>query len=141
MSDVGTACVEEIHRLHRAISDWTTGAIPNTEESFAAFAESFGPEFIIINPNGESEAAATVVPRFRERYCERGGLGFSIRITDEDVRDISGDRALVVYQEHWLHGPEEQSVILSSALMQADLRRPGGIAWLHLHETWLRAPA
>jgi hypothetical protein len=141
LSDIVAACIEEVHRLHRAIANWTTGAIPNTEESFGAFAESFGPGFIIINPNGKSEAATTVVPRFRERYGERGGRDFSIRISDEDVRDVSGDRALVVYQEHWLHGAEEQSVILSSALLQVDPTRPGGVAWLHLHETWLRAPA
>jgi hypothetical protein len=141
LTDVGGACVEEIHRLHRAIADWTTGAIPNTEEAFGAFANSFGSGFIIINPNGESEAAATVVPRFRERHAERGGRDFSIQISDEDVRDVSGDRALVIYQERWLHGPEEQSVILSSALLQIDASRPGGVAWLHLHETWLRAPA
>ena len=138
---VGSAYFEEIHRLHRAISDWTTGAVPNTEETFAAFAESFATGFIIINPNGVSEAAATVIARFRERYCERSGRNFSIRITDEDVRYISDKCALVVYKEHWLQGPDEQSVILSSALMEADLSRPGGIAWLHLHETWLLAPA
>lgn len=140
MSDIGATCIEEIHRLHRAIADWTTGAIPNTEASFAAFAGSFAPEFIIINPNGEAEASATVVPRFRERHGERGTLDFSIQITNEDVRDVSGDRALVVYQEHWLHGGQEQSVILSTALLQIDRDRPSGVVWLHLHETWLRAP-
>ncbi len=139
MSDVTAACVNEIHRLHEAIAGWTTGTLPNTEEAFSMFADSFAPTFVIINPNGKAETAADVVPRFRDRHGERS-RDFSIQITNEDVRDISNNRALVVYQEHWLHRKVEQSVILSTALMQVDSSRPGGFVWLHLHETWMRPP-
>lgn len=139
MSDIATDCINEIHRLHRAIAGWTTGALPNTEEAFSAFAGSFAPAFVIINPNGKAESATHVVPRFRERHGERS-RDFSIQITNEDVRDISNNRALVVYQEHWLHREVEQSVILSTALMQVDSNGPGGFIWLHLHETWMRPP-
>jgi len=137
VSDLAAQCIKEIHRLHQAIEGWTTGALPNTEEAFAAFAGAFAPNFVIINPNGKAEAASHVVPRFRDRHGERS-RDFSIRITNEEVHDVTGDRALVTYREHWLHRAEEQSVILSSALMQADADRPGGFAWLHLHETWMR---
>ncbi|MEQ8248725.1 MAG: hypothetical protein RID42_13700 [Alphaproteobacteria bacterium] len=134
-------CVGEVHRLHRVIADWTTGTIPDTDDGFAGFADAFAPTFEIVNPNGAREAATDVVPRFRLRHGERGGRDFSIRITHEDVRPLSDDTALTVYQEHWFHGASEQSVILASAVLRLDKVRPGGVAWLHLHETWLRAPS
>ncbi len=140
-ADVGEACRQELHRLHRAIVDWTTGAVPNTEENFAAFADSFAPDFVIINPEGVAETVGAVVPRFRARHGERAALDFRIRITDEDVRFVRDQLCLIVYQEHWLHGDAAQSVILSSALLQMEASRPGGVAWRHLHETWLKPPA
>ncbi len=140
-SYLAAACVGEVHRLHRAIADWTTGVAPNTDDGFAAFSGAFAATFEIVNPNGAREAVADVVPRFRQRHGERGGREFSIRITNEDVRPLSDDTALIVYQEHWFHGSIEQSVILASAVLKCDPARPGGIAWLHLHETWLRAPS
>ena len=139
--DVGETCRAEIHRLHRVIVDWTTGVVPATDEAFAPFAESFAPAFIIVNPEGKAEAADEVVPRFRQRHGERAPLNFQIRITDEDVRMVEGTLCLIVYQERWYHGNDEKSVILSSALLQVDASRPGGVAWRHLHETWLRPPA
>ncbi len=140
-SELAAVCVQEVQRLHRVIVDWTTGAVPDTDENFTPFAEAFAPTFAIVNPSGEIEGVDGVLARFRERHGERAGRQFAIRITDEAVRDLAGDTALVVYQEHWFHGAQEQSVILASALLRADPNRPGGIAWLHLHETWLRPPA
>lgn len=138
--DVAAVCLREVHRLHRAIVDWTTGAVPDDDRSFAPFAEAFAPTFLIINPEGAAESVSSVVSRFRKRHGERAALDFGIRITDEDVRLVTGKQALIVYQEHWLHGTVEQSVILASALLEVDAARPGGVAWLHLHETWLRPP-
>lgn len=138
--DVAAACLREVHRLHRVIVDWTTGAVPDDDRSFAPFADAFAPSFLIVNPEGVVETGASVVSRFRKRHGERAALDFAIRITDEDVRRVTGQQALIIYQEHWLHGTTEQSVILASALLEVDAARPGGVAWLHLHETWLKPP-
>ena len=53
-----------------------------------------------------------------------------------------GDRALVMYEEwHSLKG--EESARLSTVLFEKRAGAPNGVAWLHVHETWLpgHAPA
>ncbi len=140
-SERAEACAAEVRRLHTVIADWTTGALDNTDENFAAFANALAPDFVIINPSGVEENREQVIPRFLGLYAARAGRGFRIEIREPILRHDLGERALVTYREHWFEGERETSVIFSTALLQLPNGGTGGTAWLHLHETWLRSPA
>ena len=131
--------VGEVVRLHEVIEGWTTGRLPETDAAFAGFADALGPDFIIINPEGSIETREHVVPRFRERYGARGA-SFRIVIDDAALRLMHGEHALVTYQEIWRRGDDPAGTILSSAWLRRDDTAPGGVSWLHLHETWLTPP-
>ena len=135
------ACAYEVRRLHTVIADWTTGAVGSTDENFASFANALAPNFVIINPGGVEENREQVIPRFRSLYAARAGCGFRIEIREPILRHDLGESALITYREHWFEGERETSVIFSTALLQLPTGGPGGTAWLHLHETWLRPPA
>ena len=134
------AYVAEVRRLHEVIAGWTTGALPNSDELFGAFSSALGPGFMIINPEGAAEDREAVVSRFRGLYGTRAARDFRIEIHEPAVRLETADLTLVTYHEHWFEGAEERSVILATALFQPELEAPGGLAWRHLHETWLRPP-
>ena len=135
------ACASEVRRLHTVIADWTTGAVAERDENYAPFADALAPGFVIINPGGVEEVRETIVPRFRGLYAYRAGRDFRIEIHEPILRRDLGERGLITYREHWFEGEREASVIFSTALLEATDSAPGGMAWLHLHETWLRAPA
>ena len=132
--------VREISRLHQVIEGWTTGELPETEEAFDGFAAALEPSFVIINPGGSMERRDYVVDRFRQRYGARGGVGFGIAIAEANVRQTVGDHALVTYHEIWTKEASPAGTILASAWLRGNERTPGGIGWLHLHETWLTPP-
>lgn len=133
-------CVAEVRRLHEVIAGWTTGALPNSDEEFAAFSSTLAPGFMIINPEGAAEDREAVVSRFRGLHGTRAARDFRIEIHEPAIRLETADLTLVTYHEHWFEGAEERSVILATALLQPELQAPGGLVWRHLHETWLRPP-
>ena len=137
--NAGPLFVGEVVRLHEVIEAWTTGRLPETYAAFAGFADALGPDFLIINPQGSAEPRGHVVPRFRERHGARGP-SFRITIDNAALRLTQGDHALVTYQEIWSLGEEPAGTILSSAWLRREDTAPGGVLWLHLHETWLTPP-
>ncbi len=132
--------VTEVERMHQAIEGWTTGSAPETEQSFQQFASALAPGFMIINPDGLAEDSESIVSRFHGLYGARAGLGFRIEIREPAIRLDSADATLITYHEHWFEGATERSVIIATALLAPAPATPGGFAWRHLHEAWLRAP-
>ncbi len=126
--------------MHQAIEGWTTGSAPQTDHSFQLFAGALAPGFMIINPDGLAEDRESIVSRFHGLYGARAGLDFRIEIHKPAIRLDSADATLITYHEHWFEGATERSVILATALLAPGRETPGGFAWHHLHETWLRAP-
>ncbi|MEM1313872.1 MAG: hypothetical protein AAGI51_04910, partial [Pseudomonadota bacterium] len=67
---------------------------------------------------------------------------FEIWVERAACRHVIGDVAVVTYEEwHRLEG--ETSARLSTVLHRDAPSAPGGVQWLHVHETWLpgQAPA
>ena len=61
---------------------------------------------------------------------------FEIWIENFRLRWAAGDNALVTYEE-WHRRRGATSARLSSALFRREAAAPCGVAWLHVHETWL----
>ena len=140
MTDNGSIFLSEVSRLHTVIEGWTTGRLPETDEAFAGFADALDPQFVLINPEGSIERRDHVVTRFRQRHGARGAHAFRITIAEARLRFVLADHALVNYEEHWHRGDDPAGTILASAWLRHTKRAPGGVGWLHLHETWLTPP-
>lgn len=134
------SAVTEVERMHQAIEGWTTGSAPETEQSFQQFASALAPGFMIINPDGLAEDRETIVSRFHGLYGARAGRAFRIEIREASLHQDSADATLITYREHWFEGTNERSVIIATALLAPEPETPAGLAWHHLHETWLHAP-
>ncbi len=132
--------VREVVRLHQVIEGWTTGQVLETADAFAGFADALEPDFVIINPDGQTETRDSVVGRFRQRHGARSGVGFQIGIAEATLRQTVDHHGLVTYHEIWTKHGGPAGTILASAWLHLNDGTPGGVGWLHLHETWLTPP-
>jgi hypothetical protein len=77
----------------------------------------------------------------RAAYGGQANTEFRIWIEQPAARRLSGDLWLVTYEEWQNDGVGQINGRLSSALFTARAGMPNGVAWLHVHETWLPDPA
>ncbi|MEM9489993.1 MAG: hypothetical protein AAGC55_12675 [Myxococcota bacterium] len=131
----------EIVDLHEFFVEWFTGSC---ESSDAIFAERFTSRFtkssILIPPGGQLMNAANLGTSIRAAYGKNPA--FRIAIRNVAVRREQDGLLLATYEE-WQRGaiyssPPENGR-LSTALFEVASAAPGGLRWLHIHETWLPA--
>ncbi|MEM9049232.1 MAG: hypothetical protein AAGC92_10970 [Pseudomonadota bacterium] len=141
--DVAARYVAETHRLHVVLEEWLVGATPKTEAAFQPFAAALAPELVVISPSGSQTAHADLLAEFFDIH---GALAadrdiFRIWVENASAREVAPGLGLATYEE-WHQRGAEVSARLTSVLMREDPRAPGGVVWLHVHETWLpgRAP-
>lgn len=125
----------EITALHQFFEDWFNGRLEQTEAAFARFATVTAPEFHIIAPSGTITARAELVARLWHAHNSRPGA----RIWVENVRLCASrdDITIATYEEWQQHGSAPARARLSTAVLVADAAQPNGLAWLHVHETWI----
>jgi hypothetical protein len=70
----------------------------------------------------------------------RRGKAFSIAIEDAQARDLGGQHVLATYVERQ-QDASSRTARRSSALFYGSAAAPRGVAWLHLHETWIAMPS
>lgn len=128
-------CQREIGELHDFFEGWFTGALANTDEQFARFADVMAEGFAIISPSG----ALTERPALLSGLCAAYGRQPGVRIWTQNhqLRHHIGDLALLTYEE-WQTTAAGTTGRLSTVLFQAQTEAPNGVAWLHVHETWLQ---
>ncbi|WP_298976406.1 hypothetical protein [uncultured Roseobacter sp.] len=143
MDDFAERCVQEAHRLHVVLQDWLRGTLPRTAEGFAPFADALADPCRVVSPLGTITERAELLTEFEAIHgvLAAQGNAFVIRVENALVLRQWGDHALVSYEE-WHDLGDESSARLSTALYTADENAPLGVAWSHIHETWLpgRAP-
>jgi hypothetical protein len=61
---------------------------------------------------------------------------FVVEVRAVEHRESVADRHLVTYEEHQRIDAEWEART-SSVWLREDDETPGGLAWVHLHETWL----
>ncbi|MEO0681668.1 MAG: hypothetical protein AAF192_14780 [Pseudomonadota bacterium] len=134
--DLAALAVEEAHDLHRFLQDWLTGDRPR--DGFARFADAMAPELEVTSPLGTATGRDALLPEFEGLH---GALAaqrdaFRIWVENAECRQVFGDVALVTYEEwHALEGAT--SARRSTVLYRRAPDAPGGVRWLHVHETWL----
>lgn len=120
--------------MHEVIEDWLTGALAD----IGPFADALAPAFRIVSPDGETREREAVVASMHDAHGSHAGTSpsFAVEIRDLEHRELAAGCHLVTYEEHQrVEGTWEART--SSAWLREDETAPGGLAWVHLHETWL----
>ena len=136
-------CEREVREFHAFLRDWLAGAVPRTGETFARFSGVMGEGLEVIGPRGGVTGREALVEEFEGLHGELAADAdaFEIWIENFRCRWAVGDHALVTYEE-WHRRQGAESARFSTALFGQAEATPCGVAWLHVHETWLpgRAP-
>ncbi|MFI6790501.1 DUF4440 domain-containing protein [Nonomuraea sp. NPDC050383] len=116
----------EVARHHQLIERWLAGTVPR--DAFAGFAGAHAPAFTLAAPDGRLLSRAEVLAEVEAGYGRVPGARIEIR----HVTVVAASGALVVAAyEEWQGGAGRRSTAVFE-------RRPGGLSWLHLHETAVR---
>lgn len=127
---------QEIVRLHDFFAEWMTGAVEQTDEQFARFAESMGEKFYIVTPSGHLTQRLALVKGLHQTYNQRQNF----RIWIENVRvQHSIEDVIVATYEEWQSFDDEgiTTARLSTVVFSIDEAKPNGLLWQCVHETWL----
>jgi hypothetical protein len=136
MSD---AWEREIVGLHEFFEAWLGGSAARTDESYARFMGVLHPSFTYVGPDGVLLERASLVEGLRAAHGSRPGLRIEIR--KPRLLGESSDLVVATYEE-WQTTDEVWSARLSTVVFGVDPAvGPHGVAWRHVHETWIDAEA
>ena len=128
----------EVDRLHQFFVAWFSGTADNDPAVLEReLLSALGPELRYVLPGGECLARATLA----EGLGQAHGINPEFRIKIDEVRLTASQGSLCVatYRE-WQRGAKNsapENGRMSTAVFETDGAAPGGLRWLHIHETWL----
>lgn len=125
----------EIVELHAFFEGWLGGTLPPTDAVYARLAETMAPEFALVTPGGKLVPRKQLLAQLRAAHGSRPG--WRIWIQDPKLRLQAGDLLIATYEEWQRHGDGIVTGRLSTAIFRARPAAPNGLAWVHVHETWL----
>mmetsp|Transcript_42167 Transcript_42167/g.84507 ORF Transcript_42167/g.84507 Transcript_42167/m.84507 type:complete len:174 (-) Transcript_42167:74-595(-) len=137
------AAVKEVVGLHVFFQEWFNGELPDTDEAFARFNDSFAEDFQMVVPSGNTVLFSGLKQSLRAAHGRdktRGGI--RIWIENAAARKISPGAYMVQYQE-WqqLVGAEKKGRISTAIFREKPSEgRDAGLEWVGVHETWLPGP-
>lgn len=132
-------CRNEVEQLHMFFRDWFVGASEDNDANFARVAAVLADDFELISPRGEIYDRAGILALIRQAHGGRAD-DFRIWITDFTARVVAAPLCIATYRE-WQEIAGEQSCRMSTVLFREHPTTPNRVQWVHLHETWLPAPA
>lgn len=128
------ACRQEIASLHRFFTAWLRGELPDTDGAWARVEEVLAPAFVLVTPEGRRWERAMLLEDLRRAHGARPDL--TIHVRRFTGRTVAAGTVLATYEE-WQHEKAADRGRISTALFAEDRGAPGGVRWLHVHETWL----
>ena len=132
MSDLVAPAEREVRARHAFFVDWFAGRA--TEAEFAAATAAFAPDMWLIGPDGVAQDRAAVLAMLRAARAARPDL--AIAIVMGRSLPLGPDHLLATYDEHQRLG-DRRTARRSTAVFARAPAAPEGVAWLHLHETWI----
>jgi hypothetical protein len=122
--------------LHEFFERWFNGTLENTDTEFARFTTVLHPDFSMVAPAGETLDRDTVLQLVREAHAS-SDVAAPLRIEIHNVvnRAVSGDGALVTYEEWQFAGDRLHNRRTSTAYFLRAPATPAGVVWRHLHES------
>lgn len=133
-------CKEEVRALHSFFEDWFRGKVEDTDDVFGRFENALGEHFAMVSPEGVLSKRGALVGGLRPSHGSWGQSEGQIRIERLKGREIGPGLALLTYQEwHDLEGDSKGRV--STVIFREDPGSPGGVSWVHVHETSIQDPS
>ena len=131
-------CEQEVRGFHAFLRDWLVGAVPRTAEAFARFSGALVDEVEVVSPLGTVTGRNALVSEFEGLHGRLAADADAFEIWIENYRChwVMGGHAAVTYEE-WHRRRGATSARLSSAFFRRVETAPTGVAWVHVHETWL----
>ena len=136
-SSLQSACFQEVIDLHAFFQGWLDGTLPNDDALFARFAAANNPAFTLISPDGSMAGGAATGSWIRAAYGTRPG--FRLWTDAHQMHYQDANLAIVTYRE-WQTREGATTVRISTAVFRTAPAAPNGVAWVHIHETWLATP-
>lgn len=139
MPDMKARAQAEVVALHAFFQDWFNGDLSNTDDAFARFDGVVAPAFHMVSPGGQVMDRDTIIDRVRAGHASSQSTpdeAMKIWIENQHVRWLDAESVLVTYEEWQLVKGRTRGRI-STALLRESPRKPNGLEWLHVHETWL----
>lgn len=124
----------EIVELHEFFQGWLDGTLPPTDAAFARLVDSTGAQFTLISPSGELATREALLRDLRAAHGSRPG--WRMWIERAQLRCQRGGLAVATYEE-WQQDAAGTTARISTAVLAEQAGAPNGLAWLHVHETWL----
>lgn len=124
---------KEVRELHRFFQDWYRGELD--DEAFQRFSGVMGEGFTIILPD------ASVLPRrmIIDAVRSQKGSDAQAELWVENVRLVHSEAEFMVatYEEWQGRAGNDARGRLSTVVFTHDEDAPNGLAWRHVHETWI----
>jgi hypothetical protein len=130
MTPLAGRAAAEIKSLHAALVALFTGR----SRDFSRCAQALALDFSMVTPHGVLLDRDGVLSSF-----EAASASADFRISISGIRVLweAGDSVLLQYVEEQ-YRDQKTTRRLSTALLSAESKAPGGIVWRYLHETWMR---
>jgi hypothetical protein len=125
----------EIVELHDFFQEWLGGALPATDAAYARLVDTQAPEFMIVTPGGERILREPLLAQLRAAHGSRPG--WRMWIENAELRCAQGGLTVATYEEWQRHADGTVTARLSTVVFRERPGTPNGLAWLHVHETWL----
>ena len=133
LRDVEERCEAEIVELHRFFEDWFNERAGRLD--LTRLSEVLAPDFTMINTDGRLTRRRALLDGLDAARGAKNGLRISIEETT--VLSHVGEVVLAVYEESQeLNGQKNRRS--SSVMFRENPKKPNGLEWIHVHETWLK---
>jgi hypothetical protein len=116
----------EVVELHDFFQGWLGGTLPATDAVYARLVDTQALEFTIVTPGGECLRAA-----------HGSRPGWQMWIENAELRYAQGGLTVATYEEWQRHADGTVTGRLSTVVFRDQPGTPNGLAWVHVHETWL----
>lgn len=127
-------CRREIEELHAFFEAWFAREACGDAPSLDRVQRALAPGFALVTPEGRLVERGPLLEGLELARATRPGLRLWTRAWD--VRHAWPGGTLATYEE-WQEERGRRRGRLSTAVFLADERAPLGVAWRHVHETWL----
>ncbi|MEC8496101.1 MAG: DUF4440 domain-containing protein, partial [Planctomycetota bacterium] len=119
----------EIATMHDRFARWFNDG---DETAIAGVEGALAPGFVMVSPSGRLEERGELMMALRSSGARRP-IELATRVLR--VEALGEGRSVAVYEETQRERDQTRTIV-STALFERAEGAPGGVHWLHLHETF-----
>jgi hypothetical protein len=135
MDSIERRAIREVHELHEFFVHWFRGLVG--PERLERLSSALSADFRMISPSGVTDDRRSILKSMAGAHGRVEQI--EIWIENAEIRWQTEEACLATYEE-WQKRDGEVAARTSSVLFEVSTAAPNGLAWRHLHETWLPRP-